>query len=725
MIEPQNSKPGQHYIEATTSLVDKPLRTLKDEDLFAVFDTQGDLNAFGAGTEGLYYNDTRFQSRLHLRIGGVTPLLLGSTVLDDNAALVSEMTNADLHDRNGDGRWLPRDSVFASRLKILNANTCFDRILIRRYEVIDRPLEIELEFDSDFADLFEVRGEKRERRGELCSRCLDDRTVQFVYTGLDALQRITTIRFDPVPDLLTSRSAQWGLDLSAADQCSIVTTTVCSMGSARTEAPLSHIAAFRAHRKEKLLRRRMLGEVSSSNELANEVLQRAASDISMLVTNTEHGPYPYAGVPWYSTVFGRDGIITAMELLWIAPQVARGVLKVLAATQAVETDGKADAEPGKIIHEMRSGEMARLGEVPFRRYYGTIDATPLFVWLAGEYFKRSGDLATIRDIWPNIEAALGWIDDYGDRDGDGFVEYARQTEQGLANQGWKDSHDSIFHEDGRDAVGPIALCEVQAYVYAAKRAGAELASALGRDERARDLTVSAERLRIAFEDQFWLDDLGTYALALDGRKEPCRVLASNAGHALLAGIASPERARRIAELLTGNRFFTGWGIRTLAVGEARYNPMSYHNGSVWPHDNALIALGFARYGLNLEAVKILQGLLDAATQLEFCRLPELFCGFQRRRGRGPTPYPVACAPQAWAAAAPFALLQAAIGLKLHHDDGSIYLNNPLLPASMGDAVLSRLQLSDSTMTLRLARSPHGVVATILERKGPAKLVIAR
>lgn len=725
MNEHSNFKPGQHYIEATTSLVDKPLRTLKDEDLFAVFDTQGDINAHQPGTEGLYYNDTRFQSRLLLRIGGTSPLLLGSSVLEDNGALVSEMTNHDLRHENGSEIWLPRDSVFASRLKILSANTCFDRILIRRFDAIEQPLKIDLEFGCDFADLFEVRGEKREHRGELRTRCVNDREVRFSYFGLDGLERTTSIQFNPPPDVLTTASAHWDLDLSIADKCAIVVTTVCAMGEASAEVPSNHIAAFRAYRRKKATRRQVLGEVTSSNEFANEVLRRATSDISMLVTNTEHGPYPYAGVPWYSTVFGRDGIITAMEMLWIAPEIARGVLNVLAATQATETDDKADSEPGKIIHEMRAGEMARLGEVPFRRYYGTIDATPLFVWLAGEYFKRSGDIATIRAIWPNIEAALAWIDDYGDRDGDGFVEYARQTEQGLANQGWKDSHDSIFHEDGRDAVGPIALCEVQAYAYAAKRAGAELALALEQPARANELNRSAERLRIAFEEKFWLEDLGTYALALDGEKRPCRVLASNAGHALLAGIASQERAERVANLLTGNRFFTGWGIRTLASGEARYNPMSYHNGSVWPHDNAVIALGFARYGLNTHATKILEGLLDAAAQLEFSRLPELFCGFQRRRGRGPTPYPVACAPQAWAAAAPFALLQAATGLRLHHDEGSIYFNNPILPSIMGDVVLSRLQLADSQMTIQLLRSDDEVVATILERQGAAKLVITR
>ncbi len=725
MNDENNSKPFQHYIEATTSLVDKPLRTLKDEELFAVFDPQGDMNPYGPGSEGLYYLDTRFQSRLHLRICGVRPLLLGSTVLDDNGALVSEMTNPDLHDNDTDEIRLRRDSVFISRLKILNAQSCFDRITIRRFETIDHPLEIELEFDSDFADLFEVRGEKRKKRGKTSTTRIDDRTVRFSYEGLDAQQRCTTIHFDPAPDSLTTHSAYWQIDLSSREKCSVMATTVCSMGLPVDEPAPTHVAAFRAHRRGKQKRRSLLGGASSSNELANQILVRAESDIIMLLTQTEHGPYPYAGVPWYSTVFGRDGIITAMELLWITPEVAKGVLKVLAATQATEYDAGADAEPGKIIHEMRSGEMAVLGEVPFRRYYGTVDATPLFIWLAGEYFKRSGDLETIRVIWPNIEAALNWIDVSGDRDGDGFVEYDRQTDHGLANQGWKDSHDSIFHADGRDALGPIALCEVQAYVYAAKRAGAELALALGHVGRVEALNRSAEQLRVAFEEKFWLEDLGTYALALDGEKQPCRVRASNAGHALMAGIVSPERAVRVADLLTGDRFFTGWGIRTLAMGEARYNPMSYHNGSVWPHDNAMIAMGFARYGLNAHAANILEGVMAAATEMELFRLPELFCGFQRRRGRGPTPYPVACAPQAWAAGAPFALIQASLGLQLHHAQGCVTLNNPILPPSIEEAVLPNLQIGDSVMKLGLSRFSDEIVATVLERRGPAKLVLTR
>lgn len=717
-------EPGEYYIEASRSLVERPMRTLKHDDLFGVFDVQGDLNVIEKGAEGLYFKDTRFLSALMLRIGGKVPLLLGSVVLDDNGALVVDMTNADLHDPGGK-LWLPRDNVFVNRLKILCANTCYERILLRRYEPVDRPIEVELCFDADFADLFEVRGEKRARRGSCRSEVLDARSLRFTYCGLDGIERSTTLYFDPAPEHLAADRAQWKVSFGDSDRCAIVMKAACAVDRAVFDEPPSHVAAFRTQRRSSRHRMGKLGGVSSSNHLVNEMIGRSASDIDMLLTATPYGLYPYAGVPWYSTIFGRDGILTAMQLLWVAPEVARGVLRALALTQATETDEAADAEPGKIVHEMRDGEMARLGEVPFRCYYGSVDASPLFVWLAGEYLRRTGDIGMIREIWPNVEAALAWSDERGDLDGDGFVEYQRMTERGLANQGWKDSHDSIFHADGRMAEGPIALCEVQAYVFAAKKAAAFMAGALGRLDRAASFEQEAEILRQRFEDRFWLDDLGTYALALDGAKQPCRILSSNAGHALFAGIAEPERAERIAQQLIGRDFFTGWGVRTIAAGETRYNPMSYHNGSVWPHDNAIIALGLARYGHKAAVARIFQGLIEAAVSFESRRLPELFCGFTRRRGRGPTPYPVACSPQAWAAATPYALVAAAIGLELDHLEGHVLLRNPVLPPAIEDLFLPELRVAGSILQLHLSQSGDDVTTTVIRREGEAGLVILK
>jgi len=719
----QTPAPASYHIEATKSLVERTLRTLKHDDLFAVFDKQGNCQGGADGPDGLFYKDTRFLSGLSLRLGEKDALQLSSVVLDDNGAMIVDLANADLHDPDGKV-WLQRDTIYVGRLKFLCDTTCYERIRVRRFGPVGRTIPLEVSFDADFADLFEVRGERRPKRGILKAARIDERTVRFSYIGLDDVQRLTTIHFDPAPDQLDERQARWNLDLDSSERINVVIKINCKIADEADEPP-HMLSAFRTVRRTRRRRNHDQATVDSSNELFNTVVDRAVSDIDMLLTDTEYGLYPYAGVPWYSTIFGRDGIITAIELLWAAPDIAKGVLNALATTQATEVDETADAEPGKILHEMRGGEMARLGEVPFRRYYGSVDATPLFVMLAGLYFKRSGDIETIRAIWPNIRAALAWIDGSGDPDCDGFVEYARMTERGLANQGWKDSFDSIFHADGSSAEGPIALCEVQAYVFAAKQGAADLARALGDGEYGERLEREAEAMRQRFEERFWLDDLGTYALALDGNKQPCRVLSSNAGHALFAGIASPERAARLARLLTEKRFFSGWGIRTIAQGEARYNPMSYHNGSVWPHDNALIAMGLARYGHKAEVLKIFHGLIEAAFTDEFRRLPELFCGFSRRKGRGPTSYPVACSPQAWAAAAPFALIGAATGLDLAFGEDQVRLANPALPAFIDDLRLSGVAVAGSRLDLSLSRSGGDVTTAVTRRHGNAALVIVK
>ena len=345
--------------------------------------------------------------------------------------------------------------------------------------------------------------------------------------------------------------------------------------------------------------------------------------------------------------------------------------------------------------------------------------------LAGQYFERTGDVETLREIWPNIEAALGWVDKYGDIDGDGFVEYARETDAGLVNQGWKDSFDAIFHADGSGARGPIALCEVQGYVFAAKRAIAQVAIALGYAELAIRLAHEADALREKFEAAFWCEEIGTYALALDGEKKRCAVRASNAGHALFTGIAEPERARSVAATLMSPESFSGWGIRTLAWGEPRHNPMSYHNGSVWPHDNAMIALGFARYGLKRETARIFTGLFKYATENELRRFPELFCGFIRRPHRGPTAYPVACSPQSWSAATPFGLLAACLGLELAHAEDEIRFRDPVMPEFLQEIAIRDLRLGDSHLDVRLQRYGRDVTVNVVSRRGPARVLLLK
>ncbi|MDE1932301.1 MAG: amylo-alpha-1,6-glucosidase, partial [Alphaproteobacteria bacterium] len=550
-------------------------------------------------------------------------------------------------------------------------------------------------------DLFEIRGSVRERRGPLAIERHSASTVVMRYRGLDDVVRTTRLDFAPAANRLTDDAAEYDLTLAPGERASFFLTVRCD---ADTPArPNAFFGAMRAARRDLRAATSRVAVIDGSNAVLNRILCRSVADIYMLLTDTPQGAYPYAGIPWFSTPFGRDGIITALELLWFDPAIAKGVLRFLAATQADHVDPEHAAQPGKILHEMRQGEMARLGEVPFGRYYGTVDATPLFVLLAGRYFARTDDRETIKALWPHIDAALRWIDRDGDPDRDGFVEYAAVPGKGLFNQGWKDSEDAISHADGTLAHGAIALCEVQAYVYGAKRAAAAICRTLGMEARAAELEDAAQALRRRFDAAFWCEDLGTYALALDGNKRPCRVVSSNAGHALFAGIAEPSRARQVAASLLGRESFSGWGVRTLAASARRYNPMSYHNGSVWPHDNALVALGLARYGLKREALAIFDALFAAVQHMDLLRPPELFCGFARRHGVGPTRYPVACSPQAWASATPLALVEACLGLHCDSVRSEIRLENPILPRDIDELRLRRIRIGDGEVDLLLRR----------------------
>ncbi|HWB49013.1 MAG TPA: amylo-alpha-1,6-glucosidase [Stellaceae bacterium] len=710
-----------YYIQAPESMPERRPRTLKHGDTFAVFDHSGNVQSRRGHSEGVFHCDTRYLSHLTVTIGDAVPLLLSSSLRDDNATLTCDLANPDF--RDSDDLPLRQDLIHIRRSKFLWQATCFERIAVRNFDDRRHRLRFTLEFAADFADLFEVRGSPRPRRGTLHPAVVQADTVVLAYTGLDDTRRETRLRFQPAPTRLDPEAAVFDLDLDARENAAIFIEIRCDAGAAE-RAPRELFGRSLRHARHALRHAcSRAAAVQTSNEIFNEAARRAVSDLYMLMTDLPQGPVPYAGIPWFSTLFGRDSLLTALQTLWLDPAIACGVLANLAALQATEYDPAADAEPGKILHEARHGEMAILGEVPFRRYYGSVDATPLFVMLAGAYLDRTDDVALLRRYWPHIEAALAWIDKDGDRDGDGFVEYGRKTPTGLANQGWKDSHDAIFHADGALAEGPIALVEVQAYVYGARRAAAAIGRRLGHAARAAVLEAQAETLRRQFDAAFWDPELNTYVLALDGAKRPCRVRASNAGHALFTGIALPERARPVAEALTGSAMFSGWGIRTVATSERRYNPMSYHNGSVWPHDNALIALGFARYGLATEAARVFQGLFDASIYIELRRLPELFCGFSRERRQGPTFYPVACSPQAWAAVAPLCLLQACLGLGFDTADRSVTFNRPTLPPFLDEVVLRGLTLPTGVIDIMVQRAGEEVALHVLSRRGEIGVVM--
>jgi glycogen debranching enzyme len=710
-----------YYILATSSRRDERTRVIKQGDSFGVFDHAGMIGQAGMGELGLYHDDTRYLSMFEIALERRRPLLLNSTVLRDNILNV-DLANPDLPDRPEP---LARDSVHLFVQSFLWDRGWHARLELHNYALRAVDIELSLLFDADFADVFEVRGTHRQRRGRLRPPVIGRDEVALTYDGLDRVVRTSRLVFHPAPATLAAGRASYRLRLTRQSHDAIELWVGFETGGvARSGKPVYDHACERSIRA--LAQRRDGGAVvECSDPRFTEWLERSASDLQMMITDTEYGPYPYAGVPWFSTPFGRDGIITAYELLWLDPAIARGVLGYLAATQATEFDPERDAEPGKIIHEVRGGEMAALGEVPFGRYYGSIDATPLFVMLADAYHRRTADRTLLEAIWPSVERALRWIDQHGDLDDDGFVEYAQRSTRGLSSQGWKDSLDSISHASGELAAGPIALCEVQGYAYAARQAGARLASALGLTERAAQLAVQADQLRAQFERAFWCDDLGSYALALDGAKRPCRVRASNAGHCLFAGIASPERASRVVDALLSDRSFSGWGIRTLDAAEVRYNPISYHNGSVWPHDNALIALGMAHYGHKQACARITAALYDAALHFDLRRMPELFCGFRARPHEGPTLYPVACAPQAWAAGAVFMLLQACLGIEVDALHRRIVFDRPILPHGLDRLAIRALQVGAARVDLVIERHAHDVGVTLLGRDGDVGVVVTK
>jgi glycogen debranching enzyme len=708
-----------HRILMASVAADDRTRVLKHADAFGVFDHRGDIVPAGLGEQGLYSEGTRFLSALLVELEGAEPFFLGATMRNEHEQLATSFTNPDLE---RGGLSLPLGTLHLAVRTFLWKDVLHRRIGVTNYSSASKDVEITLHFAADFADIYEVRGMRRKSRGVDLAPILREDRIVLGYRGLDEIERRTVIRFSPAPAAADRESARFLLSLAPACE-RIVDVSITCEREQRRSVERGFVEAWREAEKDLERYRSRACHVRTGNERANAWFERAIDDLHMLTTEFPSGPYPYAGIPWFNAPFGRDGILTAFECLWARPGLARGVLGYLASTQATALVPQEDAEPGKILHETRSSEMARTGEMPFGRYYGAVDATPLFVMLAGEYFRRSNDLEFARSLWPNVEAALEWIDRFGDRDGDQFVEYQRRAPDGLLHQGWKDSDDAIIHADGSPANGPIALAEVQGYAYAAWRSAAVLAAALGKPQLARDLIDRAESFRSCFDEAFWCEELGTYALALDGEKQPCRVRTSNAGQCLFSGIALPERSAQIARTLLLPESFSGWGIRTLAVNEARFNPMGYHTGTVWPHDSALVALGLARYGHTAEALEIFSGLFAAGMSFDLHRMPELFCGFGRTAGEGPVLHPVACAPQAWAAGSVLLLLQACLGLEVDGVENRVVLTRPQVPVELKEIRLHDLEVAGARLDLSISREGGDVAVKVLRREGKVQVLV--
>ncbi len=726
------------------------VQVLKHGNLYLLTDPFGDIHPDSRGL-GLYESDTRLLSCCSLRVGGVRPVLLQGSMGANYRGSI-QLTNPSA-DRNQDAKVHPAPelagrTIGISRDRLIGVGGMEERVRIVNHAELETTFSVELELGADSADIFEVRGYPRPKRGTLLPIAVSPTRATFRYDGVDGRRRSTHIAFvdaaqafGPIDrrshdEVLSGGSIRfrWDVRLAPGERRdfgwtvwgSIEPTTDRRDGETPAalfpDAPRisadDGAAAYHAWD-------RGTTAIQTDHELFNLTLGRSLADLRLLV-NDGPGPeerYIAAGVPWFSTLFGRDSLITSFEALAFRPQIAVETLAVLAAYQATEVDDWRDAQPGKILHELRTGELAGSGELPHTPYYGSVDATPLFLILLGATYDWTGDRAFVDRLWPNALAALAWIDTYGDLDGDGFVEYQRRSERGLLNQGWKDSSDAIRDRAGRTSTMPIALAEVQGYVFDAKRRMAALATVRGETELANRLLAESESLRARFEEAFWVEDQRYYAMALDGDKRPLDAIASNAGHCLWTGIASPARARDVADRLMSPEMFSGWGIRTYAEGQPGYNPIGYHTGSVWPHDTSLVAAGLKRYGFDDESNRLVGHVFQAAQHFAEYRLPELFCGFDRDQASMPVPYPVACSPQAWAAGASFLFLETMLGLRAHAGQGELELRHPNLPDWIGKVTLTNLRIGDASVDLLFHRWRGTTSAEVLRKVGDLSVTI--
>ncbi len=719
MIAEQIRPEEEYYLLASASAQRRPQVLLNHDESFAIFDLAGDIPLARREAHGLFHCGTRFLSRYELRLNEQLPFLLSTSTTSGGSQLVTYLSNAD--EIRASQLVMPRDTVAVRREKILFAGALYEDIFLQNFAAEQVSLTLTLLYGADFADIFELRGSQRTQRGKILEPHLQPDRLTFAYRGLDDVERETVLSFFPTPSLLTSDKVNFLLTLAPGEETRLSITIACQLSSSPYQPTTSLGSALTTLTTKRERWWAQFPQVSTTHEGFNARMNRSLHDLALLHVETPQGAYVSAGIPWFATLFGRDSLITALETLAFFPGLAAEVLRMLASLQGQENASERDEEPGKILHERRHGEMAATGEIPFGRYYGSIDATPIFLLLLAEYAERTADLVLVRELWPAALAAIRWLETASNEKG--YLVYARRTTRGLINQGWKDSHDAVMHADGALAEPPIALAEVQAYVYAARRRLSHLARRLGEDARAEAWDAEANRLQEHFQHDFWLPEEYTFALALDAYGDPCRVVSSNAGHCLYSQIATEAQARQIIERFLQDDMFCGWGIRTLSSQARRYNPMSYHNGSVWPHDNAIIAAGFSRYNRTDQAERIFSALFNASAYGADHRLPELFCGFPQQEQQGPVPYPVACKPQAWAAGSLFLLLQAVLGLHIDAWTRRVTLGRVVLPAWLNELIIRGLRVCDARVDLRIVQGHASAAVEVLEKQGDVEIVV--
>jgi glycogen debranching enzyme len=699
------------------------LWSTKEGEMFLCADAEGNLDAEKVTGSGLYWRDTRYLSDFVLDVDGNAPLLL-STSADRAFASHVDLTNQDLVDDDGTVTAV-QGTVNIRRTRVIDGRL-YERIRVRNYNAAAVEFTLNLTFGTDFADIFEVRGLRRATRGKLAQPKADRSSIAFAYAGLDGVFRETRISFELEPTEIEVRDTQvvaaWRLRLEPTQTEMIALVVEPRAANSRPPDKPFDVAMHELRRSYESWERACT-RVWTDNQLYNSLLARGLRDLRALLTPTRHGNLPAAGIPWFVAPFGRDSLLTCHQTLLLNPDLTRTTLEVLAAFQADEVDEWRDAQPGKILHELRQGELAGANEIPHTPYYGSIDSTPLWLLLLGTYYRWTGDLGFCRRLLPNVERALEWVETYGDPDGDGLVEYQRTSPRGLANQGWKDSHDSVVHVDGKLAEGPIALAEVQGYVHLAKLRLADVFAALGDGDRATALRAQAAGLRAAFNERFWVESEQYFAMALDGDKRPVATITSNPAHGLYCGVVDPDKAAPLARRLLAPDMFSGWGVRTLSKSAVAYNPMSYHNGSIWPHDNAIIGAGLKRYGFAKATNRLATAMFEMAVTVDDMRLPELFCGFTRRSPNRPVAYPVACSPQAWAAGAPFLLLQAMLGISADAPANVLNVGKPQLPGWLNTVELHDLRVGRSTISIVFQRHGETTGFSLLDKDGDVRVLM--
>jgi glycogen debranching enzyme len=693
----------------------RDVQTIKHDRVFLLCDRYGDILEGNSAALGLYFRDTRFLSRYELRVDGQRPLFLHSEA-DRNYSMLIETTLPIA--RVDPAGMEKRENVGVSRHRWLEGGMR-ETIKVSNFGAQRRKVRLDLSFGADFLDLFEVRGFQRRESGEIEAPAVEDWRVTLAYGGLDGVRRSLEVCFEPKPKRLSATEARYDLLLEPQTSLSVD----ISIHPAAGENKPIHATHEDLEREYSAWRKRCTRFRVSNGQL-QMYLDRAILDLRMMQTDNGDGTASFdAGVPWFSTLFGRDALITSYQAMTLTPEPAKGTLRKLAELQGSSVDEWRDEEPGKILHEIRTGELAGTGEIPHTPYYGTIDATPLWLVVYGAVFFWTGDREFAEGLWPNALRALEWIDRYGDSDGDGYVEYRRRSAGGLDNQGWKDSRDGILHADGSIPSSPIALCEVQGYVYDAKSRTARVARALGHEDVAAELEEQAAKLKERFNRDFWMPDLGYFAVALDGNKQQVRSITSNPGHCLWSRIVDPAKAARVVWMLLGEDLSSGWGVRTLGRSNPSYDPIGYHTGSVWPHDNSIIAHGVKFYGFDDEANRLIDQISIAGAFFPGGRFPELFCGFSRLEVPRPVEYPVACRPQAWATGAPLLMLRSYGGINADAPNRTLSIVRPKLPPWLERSDLIGLRVGDARLDLAFHSHAGATGVQLIRKDGDLDVVI--